>query len=36
MIIKSYNPVNNEVLGQIELTSISEIEKIVNNSYESL
>ncbi len=32
MIIKSYNPANNELIGQIESTSISEIEKIVENS----
>lgn len=32
MNIKSYNPANNELLGQIESTPISEIENIVNNS----
>ena len=32
MIIKSYNPANNELVGQIESTTLPEIEKIVNNS----
>lgn len=32
MIIKSYNPANNVLLGQIESTTISEIEQIVKNS----
>ena len=32
MKIKSYNPANNEVLGQIETTSLTDIPKIVNNS----
>ena len=32
MIIKSYNPANNELLGEIEQTSIEEIKNIVNNS----
>lgn len=32
MYIKSYNPANNELLGQVESTSIDEIKKIVNNS----
>ena len=32
MIIKSYNPANNELMGEIESTPISEIEKIVENT----
>lgn len=32
MYIKSYNPANNELLGQVESTSIDEIKEIVNNS----
>ncbi len=32
MLIKSYNPANNELLGQLESTSIDEIKEIVNNS----
>ncbi len=32
MIIKSYNPSNNELLGQVESTTLSEIEEIINNS----
>ena len=32
MIIKSYNPSNNELLGQVESTTLSEIEEIVNKS----
>ncbi|MBQ3145653.1 MAG: aldehyde dehydrogenase [Clostridia bacterium] len=32
MIIKSYNPSNNELLGQVESTTLSGIEEIVNNS----
>lgn len=32
MTIKSYNPANNELLGQVKSTSIGEIKEIVNNS----
>ncbi len=32
MLVKSYNPANNELLGQLESTSIDEIKEIVNNS----
>ena len=32
MIIKSYNPANNEVLGQIQTTNLNDIPNIVNNS----
>lgn len=32
MILKSYNPANNELLGQIETTNLTDILKIVNNS----
>ena len=32
MNINSYNPANNELLGQIKVTSTNEIENIVNNS----
>ncbi len=32
MIIKSYNPANNKLLGQMETTSISTIEEAVKNS----
>lgn len=32
MFIKSYNPANNDLLGQLESTSIDEIKEIVNNS----
>lgn len=32
MKLKSYNPANNELLGQIESTSIFKIKEIVNNS----
>ena len=32
MTIKSYNPANNELLGQVKSTSIDEIKEIVNNS----
>lgn len=32
MYIKSYNPANNELLGQVKSTSIDEIKDIVNNS----
>lgn len=30
MHIKSYNPANDELLREVELTSIGEIKKIVN------
>lgn len=32
MVLKSYNPANNELLGQVVRTSIDEIKDIVNNS----
>ena len=32
MIIKSYNPANNELIGEVKSTDISDIEKIVNDS----
>lgn len=32
MIIKSYNPANNKLIGQMEKTSISAIEEAVTNS----
>lgn len=32
MLVKSYNPANNELLGQLESTSIDEIKETVNNS----
>jgi len=32
MKLKSYNPSNNEILGEIECTSLSEVEDIVKNS----
>lgn len=32
MVIKSYNPANNKLIGQVESTSIDKIEEIVSNS----
>lgn len=32
MFIKSYNPANNKLLGQVKSTSVDEIKQIVNNS----
>ena len=32
MLIKSYNPANNEILGEVETTDISKIKEIVKNS----
>ena len=32
MVIKSYNPANNKLLGQISETTLSEIKDIVDNS----
>lgn len=31
MVLKSYNPANNKILGKVEETSLSEINSIVYN-----
>ncbi len=32
MVLKSYNPANNKIIGEVEQTSLSEINNIVYNS----